>query len=71
MVLIILQDYIVNVNNILSNCLIIYATHQAEFLFFVTRRYFNAKSQSRDVSHSRDTIGQSEGNFQGFRLRAG
>lgn len=32
---IILQDYIVNVNNI-SNCLIIYATHQAKFLFFAS-----------------------------------
>lgn len=32
---IILQDYIVNVNNI-STCLIIYATHQAKFLFFAS-----------------------------------
>lgn len=28
------QDYIVNVNNVSSNCLIIYATHEAKFLFF-------------------------------------
>jgi hypothetical protein len=35
---IILQDYIVNVNNVSSSCLIIYATRRAKFLFFARTR---------------------------------
>jgi len=69
---IILQDYIVNVNNI-SNCLIIYATHQAKFLFFAStwqpRRDISIQNHNRENSHP--PLVKLGGNFPSrFRLGA-